>query len=247
MPSTQTMTEVDEHSRFTGKIVSAKLAKTGGGGMMNLAVRLIGPNSLEANIARKMKGQVLFSFSESDVGSETLNHTRSAFRGSKMLSVEGHATTHFESSAPTGDMLTINEKAFEPSKRAKAILRALEFAKADLQAAGGTFTMNEVRALFGDISRQAISKRVRDHNIFAIQGKKGTTVFPTLQFGDDGQPIAGLKEVLRALPTRSGWATLNFLVNPHNDLDNETPIETLRSGDIESVIFAARRMGVQAG
>jgi hypothetical protein len=70
---------------------------------------------------------------------------------------------------------------------------------------------------------------------------------PTLQFGDDGQPLAGLKNVLEALPTRSGWAVLNFLINPHNDLDGEIPINALRAGAVDDVILAARRMATQGG
>lgn len=229
-----------------GEVIDAVLEKhkRGQDDIINLSVRLDPTNSLtRANIGN-FRGGALFFNSENEM--YLFQPPVSDVEGEPPVGRRG-VRAMASALQNTADRLPIGDKSFEPSKRAKAILRALEYAKADLEAAGGTFNMTEVQAIFGDVSRQAISKRVRQRSIFAIQGKKGTTAFPTLQFGDDGQPIAGLRQVLEALPTESGWAILNFLVNPHNDLDGVSPIAALRSGDIDGATVAARRMGKQVG
>jgi hypothetical protein len=246
MTKTSTLNDPEEREhRFDGEIVMAVLERRTGDSddVMNLKVRVKRTVTLTDTAVKGFKGGVLYF--DTKVGRYRLDPMP---RGSvPRMEIYAHAKALAESKPETADMLPIGDKAFEPSKRAKAILRALEYAKADLEAAGGAFSLRDVRALFGDVSRQAISKRVRDGSLFAIQGKKGATVYPTLQFGDDGQPLAGLKNVLEALPTRSGWAVLNFLINPHNDLDGEIPINALRAGAVDDVILAARRMATQGG
>ena len=38
---------------------------------------------------------------------------------------------------------------------------------------------------------------------------------------------------------------LDFLVNPEARLDNRKPIDLLRAGNLETVVEAARRVGIQ--
>ncbi|WP_109355915.1 hypothetical protein [Sphingorhabdus sp. EL138] len=135
----------------------------------------------------------------------------------------------------------------EPNLLKKLIHRGAENTKADLGQSGGAYDIDKVRDLLGNVSYQAISSMVRHKNLFTVPDQNGKSVFPAVQFTEDGQPVAGLKDVIEALPTENGLAILNFLVNPHNDLDNIAPIDKLREYEVGAVVIAARRMGVQGG
>ena len=66
-----------------------------------------------------------------------------------------------------------------------------------------------------------------------------------MQFNSDGSLVPGLKDVQAALAYASPWAVLNFLVNPHDGLRGEKPIDLLRRGEVARVVDAAERVGVQ--
>jgi hypothetical protein len=138
-------------------------------------------------------------------------------------------------------------QAYEPSARAKAILRGITYAEEDLKAAGGTYDIDDVRTLFRGISRQAVDKKVAEGSLLAVPGPSGRRRFPAAQFTDDGSVVKGLKEVQSALGLSSQWSVLNFLVNEHDLLGNETPIDALRRGDVARVVEAAKRSGVHGG
>ena len=135
--------------------------------------------------------------------------------------------------------------AFQPDARARSILRGRQMARHDIAAAGGTYDLDDVRGLLGDISRQAVDKRVREGSLIAVSGPKNRRRYPTVQFETNGTVVAGLREVQAALPTRNPWAVLNFLVRPEARLEGSPPIALLRQGRVAEVVEAARRMGEQ--
>lgn len=139
----------------------------------------------------------------------------------------------------------IARQAFQPDARSRAILRGVKMAEEDLRASGGAYDLAEVQSLMHGISRQAIDKKVREGSLLAVPGPGNRRSYPTAQFLDDGSVIGGLKELRDVLPTKSPWAILNFLVNPEPRLNGRKPIELLRSGDVETVLDAARRVGIQ--
>ncbi len=139
----------------------------------------------------------------------------------------------------------IDMTAFEPEARARAILRGLEFAQADLRAAGGAFDIEQVRRLLHGVSRQAVDKRVNEGSLLAVPGPSNRRRFPAAQFMDDGAVVDGLKAVRETLGYTSPWALLNFLVNPQDGLGGDRPIDRLRTGDVRSVVASAARVGVQ--
>jgi hypothetical protein len=63
-------------------------------------------------------------------------------------------------------------------------------------------------------------------------------LFPAFQFGANG-PIAGLGDVLEALGDRDGWMQIAFLLHPNDNLDGDTPVDRMRSGDVSPAISAA--------
>ena len=139
----------------------------------------------------------------------------------------------------------IDTEAFEPSAKARALLRGVRTAQEDLKRAGGAYELDEVRALLNGVSRQAVEKRVREGSLLAVPGPSNRRRFPTIQFTDEGEVVDGLREVRQALPFRNPWAVLNFLVNPDDRLGGRRPIDALKAGEIAQVAEAARRIGQQ--
>lgn len=143
------------------------------------------------------------------------------------------------------DTADVGRGAYEPDARARAILRGVEYARADLRDAGGAYNVEQVRALLNGVSRQAVDKRVKDGSLLAVPGPSNRRHFPTFQFQDDGSVIEGLAEVQDALGYTSPWAVLNFLVNPNDALGDARPIDVMRRGDLSRVLEAAHRIGMQ--
>jgi hypothetical protein len=139
----------------------------------------------------------------------------------------------------------VDASAFEPDARARAVLRGLEYAREDLRDAGGAYDLDQVRSVLNGVSRQAITKRVKDGSLLAVPGPNGKRSYPTFQFTGEGTVVSGLKAVLDAFPSRNPWMVLNFLVNPQDALGGGKPIDLLRAGDADAVVAAARRIGVQ--
>jgi hypothetical protein len=145
------------------------------------------------------------------------------------------------------DDLVVPKTAFAPDARARAILRGIDHAHADLSDAGGAYDLQQVRSLMRGISRQAVDKQVKEGRLLAVPGPSNRRGYPTFQFNDDGSVVNGLKSVHDTLPTRNPWAILNFLVNPQDGLRGAKPIDRLREGRLDEVLAAARGIGEQGG
>jgi hypothetical protein len=139
----------------------------------------------------------------------------------------------------------IDASAFEPSSRAKALLKGVQIAQGDLKESGGAYDLDQVRVLMNGISRQMVDRKVREGSLLAVPGPSNRRAYPTVQFTSDGTVVPGLKAVQEALPTENPWAVLNFLVRPDPRLNGSKPIDLLRAGEIDLVVDAARRMGQQ--
>lgn len=139
----------------------------------------------------------------------------------------------------------IDAEAFEPSAKARALLRGVRTAQEDLKCAGGAYELDEVRALLNGVSRQAVEKRVREGSLLVVPGPSNRRRFPTVQFTDEGEVAPGLRELRDALPFQNPWAVLNYLVNPEDRLGGRRPIDALKAGDVNEVVEAARRLGQQ--
>lgn len=140
---------------------------------------------------------------------------------------------------------SLSPSAYAPGPRARAVLKGIEIAEIDLRNSGGAYDLEQVRRLLHGVSRQRIDRRVQDGSLLAVPGPSNKRYYPAAQFRDDGSIVEGLRETQNALPTRNGFAVLNFLVNPDARLGGRRPIDLLRAGEIEPVIEAARRVGEQ--
>jgi hypothetical protein len=139
----------------------------------------------------------------------------------------------------------INQEAFEPDARSRAILEGVRIAQEDLREAGGAYDLEQVRTLMRGVSRQAVDKRVQEGSLLTVPGPSNRRSYPTLQFNPDGTVVDGLKAVCQALPTNNPWTILNFLVQPDDRLRGRKPIDVLKEGKVDLVVEAARRMGQQ--
>lgn len=107
---------------------------------------------------------------------------------------------------------------------------------------GGFYDTEGVRTLLArgrrPVSRQAVGKR---RGLLALTTGSGRVVYPTFQFVD-GRPVAGLAEVMDALPAQlvSRWTLASWLVTSQQELDGERPIDLLADGYPEPVVRAAR-------
>jgi len=135
--------------------------------------------------------------------------------------------------------------AFEPDARARAVLRGRQMAMEDLQKAGGTYRLEEVCLLLGQVSRQVVERRVREGRLLAVPGPSNRRLYPTLQFDAEGDVEPWVEPLLAAYPSSNPWALLHFLVNPDDRLNGRRPIDVLRAGGTDLVVTAARAMAQQ--
>jgi transcriptional regulator of acetoin/glycerol metabolism len=98
-----------------------------------------------------------------------------------------------------------------------------------------------------DVSRQALSKRVRNHSLLAIPGR-GITYFPKWQFDiDQGEVRPVVKDVLHQFASALGQfdplVVVSWSRSPqHEELDGLTPQEWIeKGGGNEPLTLSAQR------
>lgn len=118
--------------------------------------------------------------------------------------------------------------------------RALvEHARRRAELLQGFLTTTQVAALLGT-TRQTPYDRAKSGSLLALKDR-GILRFPPWQFdaaSDDGV-VTGIPEVSRALRI-SPLAKVSWMVHPNAFLENDTPLERLRSGQVDEVVQLAR-------
>jgi len=89
------------------------------------------------------------------------------------------------------------------------------------------------------LTAPAVNDRFRAGKLIALEGGARGRRYPAWQFDDE---IAGkpLEAVLTALKGLSPWAAYRFFTTPDSTLEDETPLEALRRGALESAVSAAK-------
>ena len=121
---------------------------------------------------------------------------------------------------------------------AKAKLRGLKLKKQLIEAEGGYGNSEEIAEMLG-VSRQAINQRRQRGKLIGLSRGKGKYIYPLWQFTDTGKTILGLEAVLEKLSEVDPWTQVTFFLNPNVRLENNTPLEMLRKGEVETVIISA--------
>ncbi len=113
---------------------------------------------------------------------------------------------------------------------------------------GPFYTTSKVAEILGGVSRQAIADRRERHTLLALKTAEGTLVYPTFQFDDHNEVLAGLPEVLQCF-RGSGiddWTLAGWLVSKFRTLDGRSPVDWLRLGrEPEPVLRLARAAASQ--
>ena len=129
----------------------------------------------------------------------------------------------------------------DPLAAAKA--RGIEKQRDLLAAEGGAAGVDELASALR-ISRQAVDKRRRAGKLLALPRGGHRWVFPAWQVAR-GRTVPGLEEVLAALGGRDPWSQLIFFLAPDRLLNNRSPLQALRGGDLAAVVRAAEGYGEQ--
>jgi hypothetical protein len=122
---------------------------------------------------------------------------------------------------------------------AAARLRGLRAKKQLLEVEGGVVSGRELAHALG-ITRQAVDKRRLAGKLIGIDlGKRGYA-YPIWQIG-----LNGLEAVLTELAELDPWTQALFMLSANSWLNGETPLTTLRRGELDEVLDAARLYGEQ--
>lgn len=102
---------------------------------------------------------------------------------------------------------------------------------------GPVYDADGVRTLL-HITKQAVSKR---QNLLALTTGNGRVVYPAFQFVGS-KVVDGMGQIRTTLPKQlvSPWTVASWLNSPEQELDDQKPIDLLRSGIVEPVIAVAR-------
>lgn len=120
---------------------------------------------------------------------------------------------------------------------AEAKLKGLEIKQQLLTAEGGCISSEEAGTHLG-ISRQAVDKRRRNGQLIGLLRGKGSYLYPAWQFTNSGT-LPGLETVLVQLSSLDPWMQVTFFLNPNLRLQNQTPLEMLKDGEVKAVVESA--------
>jgi len=120
---------------------------------------------------------------------------------------------------------------------AAARVRGVGVKRKLLEMEGGAVSAETLGGLLG-ITRQAVDKRRKRGALIGLDlGRRGYA-YPVWQVD-----LHGLPEVLAELPELSAWAQAAFMLAPNPWIEGHSPLETLRVGDTDAVVRAARLYG----
>lgn len=121
-------------------------------------------------------------------------------------------------------------------------LSAIRFKREAAQAAGGLLDVEDVQALLGHRTKQAVYKAAQEHRLLGVEDG-GRQRFPACQF--DGTRVRpGVQAILKAAPETSGWRILQYLFGREEGLGGARPIDLVKGSvsDIERAARFARRL-----
>ncbi len=91
-----------------------------------------------------------------------------------------------------------------------------------------------------NISRQAVDARRKAGKLLALTTGNRKYLYPLWQVRD-GQVLPGLEQVLDTLGEFGPWPQAQFMMEPNIWLNWDTPLNRLRSDDLNSVLSAAHK------
>lgn len=98
---------------------------------------------------------------------------------------------------------------------------------------GPLLTSSEARALLGEVSRQALSKRVSRRSVIRLTDERGSSRYPAWQFDLIGQRVyPAVPDVIRRFDAAGldEWAVASFFGTPQPELADRRPADVVAAG-----------------
>jgi hypothetical protein len=132
------------------------------------------------------------------------------------------------------------------SPLAKARARGIERRRQLIDKAGGTVPATQLAKCEG-VKPESIRRRIQRGALIALKQHRGYHI-PAIQLDEDGRQLERLGPVLVELGDASPYRRLQWLMDPHPELEGQSPIAIIRSGMRHPMLRPlARAFGEQGG
>ena len=153
-----------------------------------------------------------------------------------------------------GDKVTLSDSTMVPNEPkqkapAKVLRRQFDPIEAGRQAVGemqraegGAWTGGELEKLFR-LTPANLHKRRTEYRIVSWRDAKSQFHYPKWQFNGAGAPLQGVQEVLQTFRSVDEWRVMRYFLAPRHQLDDRTPLDLLRAGEVDKVVAHAKAHG----
>jgi hypothetical protein len=88
-----------------------------------------------------------------------------------------------------------------------------------------------------------VDERREKKQLMAVPAEKYGYLYPAFQFTEESFVLTDLDKLLQSLERFDVWMQLQFLQASNLRLEGATPIDTLKAGKLDLVLFAAKSYG----
>lgn len=124
---------------------------------------------------------------------------------------------------------------------APAFIRGIEASRRLIDENGGALTAVQAAEIVG-VSRQMVDRRRSAGKLLAVTTGRHGYRYPVWQFDESGV-LPGLEDVLKVLASEDEWMQVAFFVSKNPRLEDRTPIDALKAGELDAVLDAAAVYG----
>jgi hypothetical protein len=110
------------------------------------------------------------------------------------------------------------------------------------EAEGGAWSGAELRQQFV-LSPQTLHRRRKEHRIIFWRDAQHGFHYPKWQFTPTGALIKGIDKVLDTFKSSDEWRIMRYFLVPRHQLEERSPLDLLRGGEVEKVVAHAKAHG----
>lgn len=157
-----------------------------------------------------------------------------------MKSWIGSATEAFE--AALADLIDQAEPGTDPTHLGRTAALGAVAGSLWTDELGPFYDSEGVGMLLGNVTKQAVSDRVRRHRLLALRTGSGRLVYPAFQF-ENRSVLDGLGDLLSivAPDDTEGWYVASWLTTSDPAFGGRSPVEELRTHGLTDELRAAAR------